>query len=145
MAYDDLQYLCSKIYFYFRGVARGGPGGSEHPPEFGGSLNPIQTRRAFYAPRTTADPPSKSYLHLCTCGCGGLIFGTETDRQAPFSKEFHKWSMDPLLFALAWISVGPITNFGIGAVTFSAETEIAVYCIFLKFHFFQKILSCDYY
>ena len=34
-----------------------------------------------------------------TCGCGGLIFGTETDRQAPFSKEFHEvWSNSCSLF-----------------------------------------------
>ena len=41
-----------------RGVAREGAGGPEPPPpEFGRSVNPVQTRGADYAPHTTASPP----------------------------------------------------------------------------------------
>ena len=41
-----------------RGVARGGPGGAIVPsPEYGRSVNTIQTRGADYAPRTTAIHP----------------------------------------------------------------------------------------
>ena len=40
----------------YRGVARGGPGGGQSPPEFGRSVNPIQTRGTDYAPHTTASP-----------------------------------------------------------------------------------------
>ena len=49
-----------------RGVARGGAEGALAPPEFGRSVNPIQTRGADYTPHTTTSPPdSKRYLHLC--------------------------------------------------------------------------------
>ena len=51
----------------YRGVVRGGARGARAPPppEFGRSVNPIQTRGADYATKTTASPPdSKSYLHL---------------------------------------------------------------------------------
>ena len=49
-----------------RGVNRGRGQGGQSPPEFGRSVNPIQTRGADYAPYTTASPPdSKSYLHFC--------------------------------------------------------------------------------
>ena len=40
-----------------RGVARGGAEGALAPPEFGRSVNPIQTRGADYTPYTTASPP----------------------------------------------------------------------------------------
>ena len=44
-----------------RGVAREGAGrgggGEPPPPEFGRSVNPIQTRGADYAPHTTANHP----------------------------------------------------------------------------------------
>ena len=40
-----------------RGVARGGAEGALAPPEFGRSVDPIQTRGADYAPHTTASPP----------------------------------------------------------------------------------------
>jgi len=39
-----------------RGVARGGAEGALAPPEFGRSVNPIQTRGADYTPHTTASP-----------------------------------------------------------------------------------------
>ena len=39
-----------------RGVARGGAEGAVAPPEFGRSVNPIQTRGADYTPHTTASP-----------------------------------------------------------------------------------------
>ena len=42
---------------FFRGVARGGAEGARDPPEFGRSVNPIQTMGADYAPHTTASPP----------------------------------------------------------------------------------------
>ena len=48
-----------------RGVNRGRGQGGQSPPEFGRSVNPIQTRGADYAPYTTASPPdSKSYLQI---------------------------------------------------------------------------------
>ena len=40
-----------------RGVNRGRGQGGQSPPEFGRSVNPIQTRGADYAPHTTASPP----------------------------------------------------------------------------------------
>ena len=48
-----------------RGVARGGGQGVRALPEFGRSVNPIQTRGQII-PLTllTAPPDSKSYLHL---------------------------------------------------------------------------------
>ena len=53
-----------------RGVARGGAEGARAPPEFGRSVNPIQTREEDYAPHTTASPPppiQKSiYTSVCT-------------------------------------------------------------------------------
>ena len=45
-----------KIYLVDRGVARGGAEGALAPPEFGRSVNPIQTRGADYTPHTTASP-----------------------------------------------------------------------------------------
>ena len=47
----------SKLSMCSRGVARGGAAGARAPPEFGRSVNPIQTREADYAPHTTASPP----------------------------------------------------------------------------------------
>ena len=47
-----------------RGVDRGGAQGGQipSPPEFGRSVNPIQTRGADYAPHTTASPPGFKML-----------------------------------------------------------------------------------
>ena len=65
-----------------RGVARGGAEGAVAPPEFGRSVNPIQTRGADYAPHTTASPPdSKSYPHLYTVG---RTQGTRTTRSTDY-------------------------------------------------------------
>ena len=63
-----IQYLYFFNQIPFRGVARGGARGARASPEFGRSVNPIQTRGggADYAPHITASPPdSRSYLHLC--------------------------------------------------------------------------------
>ena len=48
-----IQVMC----YYARGVARGGAEVAVAPPEFGRSVNPIQTRGADYTPHTTASPP----------------------------------------------------------------------------------------
>ena len=46
----------SHVYYQFsRGVAREG-GQSPPPPEIGRSVNPIQTRGAYYTPHTIASP-----------------------------------------------------------------------------------------
>ena len=50
-----------------RGVARGGAEGARAPPEFGRSVNPIQTRGADYAPHTTASPPGFKNISTSLC------------------------------------------------------------------------------
>merc|ERR1711997_1214489 len=45
------------IYIFFRGVARGGAEGARAPPEFGRSVNPIQTRGGRLCPSHYCQPP----------------------------------------------------------------------------------------
>ena len=54
---------------FSRGVAGGGPGGQSLPPEYDGSVNPIQTKGEQIMPLKLlpAPPDSKSYLHLWSC------------------------------------------------------------------------------
>ena len=59
-----------QIDYIIRGVARGGAEGARAPPEFGRSINPIQTRGADYAHQIIhtgtpgfSDPPTAL---LCT-------------------------------------------------------------------------------
>ena len=49
----------STYHLSTRGVFRGGGGGegAVAPPEFGRSVNPIQTRGTDFTPHTTASPP----------------------------------------------------------------------------------------
>ena len=57
MAYSANPEVTKPLYFCqtkSRGVARGGAGAL---PEFGRSVNPIQTRGTDYALHTTASPP----------------------------------------------------------------------------------------
>ena len=51
------------IHSISRGVARGGAEGARAPPEFGRSVNPIETRGADYAPHKTTSPPDSKTIY----------------------------------------------------------------------------------